>query len=126
MSIKSNQELVETELNRLLPDDILRKFTFEELQDLPRYLKALKLRIERSQINPKKESDRAALITPFQDKLEALDHGDASPTQKGLIKELNWMLEEFRISIFAQEIGTRSPISAKRIEKKIKQIENTP
>ena len=126
VSIKSNQELVETELNRLLPDDILRKFTFEELQDLPRYLKALKLRIERSQINPKKESDRAALITPFQDKLEALDHGDASPTQKGLIKELNWMLEECRISIFAQEIGTRSPISAKRIEKKIKQIENTP
>ena len=126
VSLKNNDHLIETELNRLLPENLLKKVSFERLQDLPRYLKALKLRLERSQNNPKKESERAALISSFQGKLELLDQPDLSPNKEKLVTELRWMLEEFRVSIFAQEVGTKSPISAKRLEKKIKEIENTP
>ena len=126
VSSTNNTDLIHIELSRLLPENLLKETTFERLQDLPRYLKALKLRLERSQINPKKESERVALIAPFEEKFEVLNQADISPAKQELLEELRWMLEEFRISIFAQEIGTSSPISGKRLEKQIKEIENTP
>ena len=116
-----------TELDRLLPGDFLSHTPYEQLAQLNRYLKALQLRAERAQLYPSKEKQRSALITPYQNRLDALwQEKEASIERRALIDEYRWMLEEYRVSVFAQELGTAHPISPKRLDKKLEQIERTP
>ena len=116
-----------TELDRLLPGDFLLHTPYEQLAQLSRYLKALQLRAERAQLDPGKEQQRAALIIPYQSKLDALwQEKDTSIERRALVDEYRWMIEEYRVSIFAQELGTAHPISPKRLDKKLEQIERTP
>ena len=116
-----------TELDRLLPGDFLLHTPYEQLAQLSRYLKALQLRAERAQLDPGKEQQRAALITPYQSKLDTLwQEKKASIERQALVSEYRWMLEEYRVSVFAQELGTAHPVSPKRLDKKLEQIERTP
>ena len=116
-----------TELDRLLPGDFLSHTPYEQLAQLHRYLKALQLRAERAQLDPAKEQQRAALITPYQSRLDELwQENEASIERRALVGEYRWMLEESRVSVFAQELGTAHPISPKRLDKKLEQIERTP
>ncbi len=115
------------ELDRLLPGDFLLHTPFEQLPHLQRYLKALQLRAERAQLAPGKEQQRASLVEPYQRELDALRCADESSLERrALIEEYRWMLEEYRVSVFAQELGTAHPISPKRLDKKREQIERTP
>lgn len=115
------------ELDRLLPGDFLLHTPYEQLAQLHRYLRALQLRAERAQLDPSKEEQRAALITPYQGQLDALwQDEEASIERRALIEEYRWMLEEYRVSVFAQELGTSHPISPKRLDKKLEQIERAP
>ncbi len=114
------------ELDRLLPGDFLSHTPFEQLSHLHRYLRALQLRAERSQLDPGKEQQRAALIAPYQSKLDALRQTENPSIERlELVDEYRWMLEEYRVSIFAQELGTAHPISPKRLDKKLEQIERS-
>ena len=116
-----------TELDRLLPGDFLSHTPYEQLAQLHRYLKALQLRAERAQLDPGKEQQRAALITPYQRRLDEFwQESEASLERRALVGEYRWMLEEYRVSVFAQELGTAHPISPKRLDKKLEQIERTP
>jgi len=56
--------------------------------------------------------------------LEELENG-GSFLRSEKVQEYRWMIEEFKISLFAQELGTRYPISAKRLEKKWEEIQNS-
>ncbi len=112
------------ELDRLLPGDFLLHTPFEQLPQLQRYLKTLQLRAERALLDPGKEQQRAALIAPYQSELDALRRAEGgSLERRALIEEYRWMLEEFRVSVFAQELGTAHPISPKRLDKKLEEIE---
>ena len=89
---------------------------------LRRYLKAVHVRAERNKTDSRKDAQKAELIKTYQDPLEEFAAEDNSPERKNLIEELRWMLEEYRVSVFAQELGTAHPISPKRLDKKIEQI----
>jgi ATP-dependent helicase HrpA len=97
------------ELNELLPADFLDRTPFEQLQHLPRYLRAMLVRAERADNNPAREKQCALQLAPFV----AL----AKSGQAGLPADFRWMVEEFKVSLFAQELGTAYPISAARLEK---------
>ena len=115
------------ELERLLPGDFLLHTPFEQLNHLHRYLKALQLRAERAQQDPGKEQQRAALIAPYQGKLAALRAEESgSLERRAAIDEYRWMLEEYRVSVYAQELGTAHPISPKRLDKQLATIERMP
>ena len=58
----------------------------------------------------------------YQSQLEKLAGETNSPEREAQIEELRWMLEEYRVSVFAQELGTAHPISPKRLDKKVEQI----
>ncbi|MCC7264069.1 MAG: ATP-dependent RNA helicase HrpA [Candidatus Latescibacteria bacterium] len=116
---------IETDVQRLLPKHFLRQLSYERLPHLLRYLKAVLLRAERARLNPAKDAQRAAQVRPYQ---EALDRFPGSPaaaneSRRVLAEECRWLVEEFRVSLFAQELGTAQPVSIKRLAQKFEQLE---
>jgi ATP-dependent helicase HrpA len=92
---------------------------WEQLQHVPRYLKALRLRIEKQPANPDRDGKNAASIgvlwQKWQDKINVLNQAHAEIPQD--LQDYRWLIEELRVSLFAQELKTPFPISIKRLEK---------
>ncbi len=92
------------------------------LDDWNRYLKALERRVEKLKIDPIKDRTHQIQLDKvmflYNKKQQSIQHGDVLPDN---ILEVRWMIEELRVSFFAQQLGTAYPISVKRIE----QILNT-
>lgn len=93
---------------RLVPPDFLVRTPHSRLVHLPRYLKAILLRAERASLHQAKDAEKAGLLTPFA--------GRESSVRPENREAFRWLLEEYRVSIFAQELGTAVPVSAKRLE----------
>ena len=96
------------DVQRLVPLDLLSRTPHSQLQHLPRYLKAIQVRAERAAINPVKDEDKARLIADF--------NGWEAYVPRGQHETFRWMLEEYRVQVFAQELGTAQPVSVKRLE----------
>jgi ATP-dependent helicase HrpA len=111
------KEFLREQLDALISKSFLREVTFARLQHFPRYLKALQVRADRALLNPAKDQEKAKLVQPFIAALSELQMRKPVSTKaaKG-IDEFRWMVEEFKISVFAQELGTTFPISSKRLE----------
>jgi ATP-dependent helicase HrpA len=115
------------ELEALLPKRFLDTIPFEQLPHIPRYLKALLIRAERAAMNPVKDQERARQLTPYQETLRKLEAAPAkSAAGRQCLNELRWMIEEFKVSLFAQELGTAIPISAKRLDQQLEKINDNP
>ncbi|HEY5751810.1 MAG TPA: ATP-dependent RNA helicase HrpA [Chthoniobacterales bacterium] len=99
---------LEQDLDRLVPADFLARTPHARLPELLRYLRAIQIRAERAAVSPAKDAEKAKQLLPFADwecRVPAA-HREA----------FRWMLEEFRVSIFAQELGTAQPVSAQRLK----------
>ena len=99
---------LEQDLARLIPADLLATTPHDQLQHLPRYLKAIQVRNERYLANPAKDAEKNLFITDFD--------GWPSHVPKSQHETFRWMMEEYRVQIFAQELGTAQPVSVKRLE----------
>ena len=111
------------ELANLLPADFLETVSFERLLQFPRYLKALLTRIDRAAHNPVKDQERAAQVTPYVEMVRKLRvKQNLPPDAQRLAEEFRWMVEEWKISVFAQEIGTALPVSPKRLDHHLDQL----
>ena len=105
------------ELESLLPRNFLSVIPFAQLAHLPRYLKALATRMERAKLNPIKDKERAALIAPYLAKLQLLREHPPKFTEARLeLEAFRWLVEEYKVSLFAQELGTAVPVSPKRLD----------
>ena len=93
------------------------------LPHLPRYLRALAIRAERAALNPAKEQERARLIEPYAAAWKLLQSKPPT-TDEGirLAGDFRWALEEYRVSVFAQELGTSRPVSPKRLDDLLEQV----
>ena len=110
-------------LDALLPKQFLNVIPFEQLQHIPRYLKAILVRAERAALNPAKDQEKARRVLPYAEalqKIRSVDFG-SDPTQRRFA-EFRWMVEEFKVSIFAQELGTAQQVSAKRLDAQLAAI----
>ncbi len=96
------------DLDALVPADVLAVTPFEHLRHLPRYLRAMTLRCERMDTNPTRYEQCVRQLRVYEGRLSTL------PSKRRM--ELRWMLEELKVSFFAQELGTQYPISTKRID----------
>ena len=93
---------------------------------MSRYLKALLIRGERSALNPVKDQERLRQVAPYQDALAKLQARPAqSPEARHHVETLRWMIEEFKVSLFAQELGTALPVSPKRLDQQLETIRDT-
>ena len=110
---KGNLDDLKAQLAGLVPPGFLRETPAAALSEYPRYLKALSLRAERALRDPVRDQARMLELKPFADALErARATGDAA---QPAWQSLRWDLEELRVSLFAQELGTRRQVSTKKL-----------
>ena len=115
---------VRAELDALVPADFLEVYSTQGLAELPRYVSALWVRVQRGKNDPEKDRKKAEQVQPFADALAQLEKGagESPPEKRQAIEELRGMLDEFRVSVFAPELKTAYPISPKRLAQKIREI----
>ena len=99
---------LDADLRRLVPADFLARTPAAQLPHLHRYLRAIQIRAERAAISPAKDTEKAKQLAPF-----APWETRVPAAQR---ESFRWMLEEFRVSLFAQELGTAQPASAQRLK----------
>ena len=106
------------QLTNLVPPDFLTATPIAWLPHLPRYLKAMQARLDKlTNAGLKRDMAGMATLSPllsdYRDRLAA----DADAMRDANMVNLRWHLEELRVQLFAQELGTAVPVSAKKIEK---------
>jgi ATP-dependent helicase HrpA len=120
---------VKKQMARLLPDNFMSIYDRRRLGQLPRYLNARAVRVERAAVDTEKDRLKAHQLNKFTEALERLLGSlsdDTSEEKRAALEEYFWMLEEFYVSLFAQELGTAIPVSEKRLEKKISELQRMP
>jgi ATP-dependent helicase HrpA len=100
------------QFDALLAAGILRELPATRLAHLPRYLKAMRLRGERLRQDPAKDQQRMLQVMPYW---RAWLQHRAAGDDAAALDELRWLIEEWRVSLFAQELKTAEPVSAKRL-----------
>lgn len=108
---------IEAQLTQLLPDDFLRSTEQPWFGHLPRYLKGINRRIERLAGNVARDTQLQQQVQPFV--LGYQRRLARQPVQRSELLKLKWMIEEFRISLFAQELKTSMAVSAKRLSEQL-------
>jgi ATP-dependent helicase HrpA len=109
---------IDQQLGRLLAPGWLARTPWDRLQHLPRYLKAVSARIDKLRADPTRDArlaaDLASLEQPYRRELAARAKYAAPAAE---LEQFGWLLEELRVSLFAQELKTPVPVSAKRLAK---------
>ena len=107
---------IDSQLLELMPKQFLVLTDASQLQHLPRYLKALAQRIEKYRADPARDLQRFREIAPLVN-----DYRRVLISRKGQadakLSEFGWLLQELRVSLFAQELRTPMPVSVKRLQK---------
>lgn len=110
------------QLQKLVPKRFLATTPWARLQHLPRYLKGIVLRLDKLRADPARDASRLAELKPQEQRYWRL-----VAERKGAVDErmedFRWLLEELRVSFFAQELRTPQPVSVKRLDKVWSQLQ---
>jgi ATP-dependent helicase HrpA len=121
-------EEIKNDLDRLMPPGFLLLYHDDKIPDIIRYLRAMTIRAERGLVHLEKAFQKTKevkiFVDRYQDMLNSLSPHTSDST-KNAVEEFKWMIEEYKVSIFAQEMKTAFPVSEKRLEKKIQEIESS-
>jgi ATP-dependent helicase HrpA len=109
---KASYDDLREQLAALLQPGFLRELPLSRLAHYPRYLKAMRLRGERLRQDPARDQSRMLQVLPYW---RALLNAGGTALNDATWDELRWLLEEWRVSLFAQELKTAEPVSAKRL-----------
>ncbi len=114
---------MQAQLDRLIYQGFMTEVAESNLHDYPRYLDALLKRIEKLPHAAGRDRQRMGEMAEL---LQQWSSWEAQCREEGRldarVDEIHWQLEELRISLFAQEIGTAFPVSVKRISKRWKEL----
>jgi ATP-dependent helicase HrpA len=115
---------VEQQVQLLVYKNCFTQTPWQHLQHIPRYLKALNLRVQKQPANPERDGKNAASVgllwQKWQDKTQQLQQ--AGSLILPALQDYRWLIEELRVSLFAQELKTPFPVSIKRLEKTWQEI----
>jgi ATP-dependent helicase HrpA len=104
------------QLQRLMPKRFLALTPWTQLQHFPRYLKAMVLRLDKLRADPARDAAKLAELKPQEQRYWRLV-GERKGAVDERMQEFRWLLEELRVSFFAQELRTPQPVSVKRLDK---------
>ena len=104
------------QLARLVGKRFLLDTPWDRLQHLVRYLKAITLRLDKHRADPARDAARLSELRPLEQRYVRL-LSERKGVQDDKLMDFRWLLEELRVSFFAQELRTPQPVSAKRLEK---------
>ena len=109
---------VKAQMENLVYPGFVAKTGYDQLVHLPRYLKAAQVRL--TKLGPNLHRDNQLMLT-VQDLEDSYDNAvkslPAGTIVPDALRRVNWMIEELRVSFFAQELGTAYTVSEKRIAK---------
>ncbi|NES15415.1 MULTISPECIES: ATP-dependent RNA helicase HrpA [Micromonospora] len=107
---------IRNQLTGLVHAGFITEAGYARLPDLLRYLTAIERRLDRLPGNPqrdKQQQDRIAVVQrEYQDMVAALP---PAKRQSTAVRQIRWMIEELRVNVFAQALGTPYPVSEQRI-----------
>ena len=110
---------IEEQLAMLLPKRFFSLTPWDYLQHLPRYLKAMKLRLDKYPSSIDRDTKSAQNVQMvwqrWQDKESNLRKANVEVS--AALADYRWLIEELRVSLFAQELKTPFPVSVKRLDK---------
>jgi len=112
---------IQQQLTGLIHPEFIAMTPMAWLQQVPRYLQALEKRLEKIDQDPNKDQLAIRQITPLLKEYETLASNKAYEHHAGLT-EVRWLIEELRISLFAQPMKTLKPVSIQRLEKQLKAL----
>ena len=104
------------QLQRLVPKRFLVVTPYGQLQHFARYLKAITARLDKYRADPARDAARMAELKPQDQRYWRLV-AERKGALDARMQEFRWLLEELRVSFFAQELRTPQPVSIKRLEK---------
>jgi ATP-dependent helicase HrpA len=111
------------QLQKLVPKRFLAATPWPRLQHLPRYLKGIVLRLDKLRGDPARDASRLAELKPQEQRFWRLVAERKGATDERM-EDFRWLLEELRISFFAQELRTPQPVSVKRLDKVWAQLQS--
>ncbi len=114
---------INKQLGHLFDAGFIVNVPWQQLMSYPRYLKALELRLEKIQGQLQKEKTCIQQLQDYWQRYETLrrNYRDQALDETPL-ERLRWLFEEYRVSLYAQVLGTSEPVSSKRIEKLFSQL----
>jgi hypothetical protein len=108
-------EDIESQLARLLIKDFILEQPYKQLKHFPRYLKAMVIRLDKLKANRVRDQLKMSEVQPLEQNFWRLVQerkGKLDPR----VHEMRWLLEELRVSLFAQELRSPQAVSIKRLE----------
>jgi ATP-dependent helicase HrpA len=101
----------------LMPEGFLLATPWEQLRQFPRFLSAARVRHEKLRNGLDRDKKAMAELAPAWGRFaHYVNHQGGDPSKNPLLAEHRWLLEEFRVQVFAQELGTAVKVSARRLE----------
>ena len=114
---------IHLQLQRLVGKRFLVTTDWAALLHLPRYLKAVVMRLDKLRTDPARDAQRLAELRPLEQRWVRRT-ADLKGAPHARMVEYRWLLEELRVSLFAQELRTPQPVSPKRLDKAWAQMES--
>ena len=108
---------MQAQLQGLVHKRFVTETEFSQLAHFPRYLKAINVRLEKLRADPLRDAKSMAEWTGAASQFLRISKVQAGKNTDPRMAEFRWMLEELRVSLFAQELRTPMPVSAKRLQK---------
>jgi ATP-dependent helicase HrpA len=109
------------QLQRLMPKRFVAQTPWTQLQHFARYLKAITLRLDKYRADPARDASRMKEFQPQEQRYWRLV-AERKGVMDDRLQEFRWLLEELRVSFYAQELRTPQPVSLKRLDKAWAQI----
>jgi ATP-dependent helicase HrpA len=107
------------QLSKLIFRGFVAATGWDRLPDLERYLQAMQRRLDKLPQDPGRDRERMLAVQEVQREYDQLA---ATMTDRPELREIRWMIEELRVGLFAQALGTRYPISDVRIYRAIDEL----
>ncbi len=109
------------QLQRLVGKRFIADTPYTQLQHFARYLKAVVLRLDKLRADPARDATKLAELKPLDQKYWRLV-AERKGVTDARMQEFRWLVEELRVSFFAQELRTPQPVSVKRLDKAWQQL----
>ena len=109
-------EDINHQLSGLFFKDFLLKIGYSHLAHYPRYLNAILVRLEKRREDPEKDAQKMRDVNRFVTLYER-EIANRKGVADSRLEEFRWMIEELRVSLFAQKLRTPMPVSVKRLDK---------
>ncbi len=113
------------DLARLVPENFMALYTPDRIGHVERYLKASEIRAQRAFVNYEKDRAKSKELEKYTGSLEKLlgeINNSTTREKRKAVEEYFWMIEEYKVSVFAQELKTAIPISKKRLDRKLEEV----